>query len=91
MPLETPGLYSGDLGMPGALDSLTVQGQAIRAMLPPSFHSCVTLGCHLCPAQEDKCLATSLRRHQSKATKDWMGGVMYHMGLLMSGSLDFVN
>ena len=35
VPLELPGLSSGDLGTPGARDSLAVQGQPIKAMLPP--------------------------------------------------------
>ena len=36
LPLKPPGLSSGDQGMCRAQDSLTVQGQPIRAMLPPS-------------------------------------------------------
>ena len=36
MPLEPPVLSSGDPGIPGARDSLTVQGKPIRAMVPPS-------------------------------------------------------
>ena len=35
MPLEPPGLSSGDPGICGARDSLTVQCQPIMAMLPP--------------------------------------------------------
>ena len=35
VPLEPPGLSSGDPGMRGAQDSFTVQGQPIKAMLPP--------------------------------------------------------
>ena len=35
VPLEPPGLSSGDQGMCGARDSLTVQGQPIKSMLPP--------------------------------------------------------
>lgn len=35
VPLEPPGLSSGDLGTPGARDSFTVQDQPIKSMLPP--------------------------------------------------------
>ena len=35
VPVELPGLSSGDLGMCGARDSLIDQGQLIKTMLPP--------------------------------------------------------
>ena len=36
VPLEPPGLSSGDLGTSGARDSLAVQGQPIKSLLPPN-------------------------------------------------------
>lgn len=35
VPLELPGFSSGDLGTPGAQDSLTFQGQPIKSLLHP--------------------------------------------------------